>query len=72
MKEDEIDLTGCLQYSPCDFREAIREIRSLIVNLIQNLADDAAIDAKELGNVLYTLQFLGEDVKLVDNKYKKP
>ena len=72
MKEDVIDLTGCRMYDPDSFREVIREVRSLIVECIGNLGDAESVNIRKLGNVLYTLEYLCEEVKLVDNKYKKP
>ena len=58
-QQDVIDLSGCIQYGPEDLKNELRKVRALIVYM---LGSDPDVNTAEVGNALYTLQYLIEDV----------
>ena len=58
-QQDVIDLSGCLQYGPEDLKAELRKVRALIVYMLGSSPD---VNTADVGNALYTLQYLIEDV----------
>lgn len=58
-QQDVIDLSGCIQYGPEDLKNELRKVRALIVFMLGSGPD---VETKDVGEALYTLQYLIEDV----------
>lgn len=58
-QQDVIDLSGCIQYDPEDLKNELRKVRALIVYMLGSGPD---VNTADVGNALYTLQYLIEDV----------